>query len=215
LHALSRLQWAGFVEGFHLIHRLRSISFILLTALLFGMLSVSYARDSVAVSSAYVIRLQLQNIADEAVDQAKLDSKVQVTLLVEGEGPRTLAENAFIETLQKRGYSSVISTGKTSEQTLHVFLLSTDIKVRAVDEKYSERNINTAVEVRTVLGMDRKTLLLGNFHREGKDTAQVFPSVQTPTTEEESVMQQLLSPLIIISGAFIVVYLFYSLRSSN
>jgi len=163
-----------------------------------------------------VIRLQLQSIADEVFDQAKLDPKVRVALWVEGEGPRSLVENAFVETLQKRSFISVLSTGKTSDQTLHVFLLSADIKVRAVDEKYSERNIGIALEVRTVLGMEREVRLLGTFHRVAKDTAQVFPSLQLsvlPANEEESVMQRLLTPLIIISGAVLIVLLLFTVRS--
>ena len=189
---------------------------MLVTALFFGMLSISRASDSIGVASASVIRLQLQSIADEVFDQAKLDPKDRVALWVEGEGPRSLAENAFVETLQKRSYTSVLSTGKTSEQTLHVFLLSTDIKVRAVDEKYSERNISLAIEVRTVFGTEREVRLLGTFHREVKDTAQVFPSLQLsvfPANEEESVMQRLLTPLIVISGAVLIVFLLFTVRS--
>jgi hypothetical protein len=210
------LQWAGFAEGIHVIHRLRPIWFALLTALFFGVLSVARASDSIGVTSASVIRLQLQSIADEVFDQAKLDPKVRVALWVEGEGPRSLAENAFVETLQKRSYTSMLSTGKTSDQTLHVFLLSTDIKMRAVDEKYSERNISIALEVRTVLGTEREVRLLGTFHREVKDTAQVFPSLQLSVfsaNEEESVIQRLLTPLIIISGAVLIVILLFTVRS--
>ncbi|MGA3287568.1 MAG: hypothetical protein ABSD46_09090 [Bacteroidota bacterium] len=199
-----------------MIHRLRPIWFALLIVLFFGVLSVSHASDSIGVTSASVIRLQLQSIADEVFDQAKLDPKVRVALWVEGEGPRSLVENAFVETLQKRSFISVLSTGKTSDQTLHVFLLSADIKVRAVDEKYSERNIGIALEVRTVLGMEREVRLLGTFHRVAKDTAQVFPSLQLsvlPANEEESVMQRLLTPLIIISGAVLIVLLLFTVRS--
>ena len=197
-------------------HRPRPIWFVLLIVLFFGVHSVSRAGDSIGVSSASVIRLQLQSIADEAINQAKLDSKGRVALWVEGEGPRSLAENAFVETLQKRNYTSVLSTGKTSDQTLHVFLLSTDIKVRPVDEKYSERNISISLETRTIFGIEREVRLLGTFHRETKDTAQVFPSLQLsvlPANEEESVVQQLLTPIIIISGAVLIVILLFTVRS--
>jgi hypothetical protein len=210
------LQWAGFAESIHVIHRLRPIWFALLIVFFIGKFSISRASDSIGVTSSSVIRLQLQSIADEVFDQAKLDPKVRVALWVEGEGPRSLAENAFVETLQKRSFTSVLSTGKTSDQTLHVFLLSTDIKVRAVDEKYSERNISIALEVRTVLGTEREVRLLGTFLRVAKDTAQVFPSLQLlvlPANEEESVMQRLLTPFIIISGAVLIVLLLFTVRS--
>ena len=197
-------------------HRLKPIWFVLPIVLFFGMFSVSRASDSIGVTSASVIRSQLQSIADIVIDQAKLDPKGRVALWVEGEGPRSLAENAFVETLQKQSYTSVLSTEKESEQTLHIFLLSTDIKVRPVDEKYSERNISITLEVRTVLGPEREVRLLGTFHREIKDTAQVFPSLQlsvSPTIEEESLMQRLLTPIIIISGAVLIVFLLFTVRS--
>jgi len=180
------------------------------------MLSVSRASDSIGVASASVIRLQLQSIADEAVNQAKLDSKYRVALWVEGEGPRSLAENAFVEALQKRSYTSVLSTGTTLEQTLHVFLLSTDIKMRPVDAKYSERNISIGLEVRTIFGSEREVRLLGTFHREVRDTAQVFPSLQLsvlPTNDDESVMRRLLTPFIVLSGAILIVLLLFTVRS--
>lgn len=189
---------------------------MLLIALFFGVLSVSHASDSIGVASASVIRFQLQSVADVVIDQARLDPKGRVALWVEGEGPRSLAENAFVETLQKRSYTSILSAGKTSDQMLQVFLLSTDINVRPVDEKYFERNISIALEVRTVLGTEREVRLLGTFHRETKDTAQVFPSLQLsvlPANEEESVMQRLLTPLIIISGAVLIVLLLFTVRS--
>jgi hypothetical protein len=188
----------------------------MLIAFFFGMFSVSRASDSIGVTSASAIRLQFQSIADEVVNQAKLDPKGRVALWVEGEGPRSLAENAFVETLQKRNYASALSGGTTSEQTLHVYLLSTEVKVRAVNEKYSERNISIALEVRTVLGMEREVHLLGTFQREVKDTAQVFPSLQLSVmqaNEEESVLQRILTPLIIISGAALIVFLLFTVRS--
>ncbi len=180
------------------------------------MLSESQASDSIGVASASVIRMQLQSIADEVITQAKLDPKDRVALRVEGEGPRSLAENAFIETFQKRSYTSVLSTGKTSEQTLEVFLLSTDIKVKTVDPKYSERNISIVLEARTVFGTEREVRLLGTFHHEAKDTAQVFSSLQLsllPANEEEGLMQQLLTPVIILSGAVLIVYLLFTVRN--
>jgi hypothetical protein len=216
LHALSKLRWAGIVERFYLKYCFSPGRFALLIALFFGIFSISRASDSIGVASALVIRSQLHSIADEVVDHAKLDPKNQVALWVEGEGQRSLAENAFVETLQKRGYTTVLSTGKTSEQMLHVFLLGTDIKIRAVDEKYSERSINTTLEVRTILGTEHKVYLLGTFHREGKDKAQAFPSFQIPTLqaeEEESLMQRLLTPLIILSGAALIIFLLFTVRS--
>jgi hypothetical protein len=188
----------------------------MLAVLVPGIFLISRASDSIGVASALVIRLQLNSIADEVVGRAKLNPENQVALWVEGEGQRSLAENAFVETLQKRGYTTVLSAGKSSEQTLHVFLFGTDVKVRAADKKYFERSISTSLEVRTILGVERKVNLLGTFQREGKDIAQAFPSFDTSviqTDEGESLMQRILTPLIILSGAALIIYLLFTVRS--
>ncbi len=163
-----------------------------------------------------MVRLQLQSIANEVVDQAKLDPKGRVAVLVEGEEPRSVAENAFIDAFQKRSYTSVLSMEEMLEQTLQVFLLGTEIKVRGVNATLYERNILTTLEVRTVTGREREVHMLGTFHRETKDTAQAFPSVQLlafPKNDESGVMQRLLTPLVIISGTILIVYLFFTVRS--
>jgi hypothetical protein len=199
-----------------LIHCRCLIQFIVLTVLVPGIFSISRAGDSIGVASVSVIRLQLNSIADEVVGRVKLNPENQVALWVEGEGQRSLAENAFVETIQKRGYTTVLSTAKSSEQTLHVFLFGTDIKVRAVDKKYFERIISTSLEVRTILGVERKVNLLGTFQRESKDIAQAFPSFDTSVIqadEEESLMQRLLTPLIILSSAALIIYLLFTVRS--
>jgi hypothetical protein len=192
------------------------IWFVYLIVLFFGMHSVSRAGDSIGVAGASVIRMQLQSIANEVINQANLDPNGRVALWVQGEGPQSLTENAFVEVLQRRSFMPVLRTGKTSEQALEVFLLSTDTKIRALNDKYFERDINIKLEVRTIFGPEREVRLLGSFHRETKDTAQVFPALQLTAltaNEEESLFERLATPLIIISGALLVVLLLFTVRS--
>jgi hypothetical protein len=176
----------------------------------------SHASDSLAVNAASVTRSQLQSISEEVVEQTKFDSSRQVALRVEGEEPRSLVENAFIETLQNKGFTSVLNVDTALGQTLHIFLLRTGSNVRKLDEKYFEREIYTTLEARITIGTERKVRFLGTYHRESKDTAQVFPSVQisgVPVIEEKSVMQQLFTPIIVISAAVLIVYLLFTVRS--
>ena len=163
-----------------------------------------------------VMRSQLQSIADEVVDSAKLDIKGRVAVLVEGEGPRTLAENAFIEALQKRNYVSMVTDTVSANQILHVFFISAEIKLRELDAKLSERNIRTTLEVRMVKGAEREVRILGTFHRETRDTAQVFATELLPTVQkndETRIFQRMITPFIIVGGAIVIVYLFFTVRS--
>lgn len=163
-----------------------------------------------------VVRSQLQSIADETIDQAKLDPKGRVAVFVEGEGPRPLVENAFIEALQKRNYISVVHTNVAIEQTFQVFILDCDIKIREIDSKKMERTVRTALEVRTVKGSEHETRSLGIFRQEAKDTAQTFSEVHLPTTSlnnDGGVFQRLITPFIVIGGAVLMIYLFFTVRS--
>lgn len=181
-----------------------------------GSNAVSFTNDSTGVSSTSVIRTQLQSIADEVVDSAKFDIKWRVAVLVEGEAPRTLAENAFIEVLQKRNYASVVIDTASVNQILHVFLFSTEIKMRELDAKLSERNIRTTLEVRMIKGAEREARMLGTFHRETKDTAKVFTTTLLPLdqkTDEDGILQRMLTPFVVVGSAIVIVYLFFTVRS--
>jgi hypothetical protein len=193
---------------------MRIIYSISVLSLLYGLLSIAYAGDSTGVSSESVIRAQLQSIAKEVVDSARLDPKVKVDIFVEGAEPRTLVENAFIEVLQKNKYTSVLNNG--AEQKLQVFLVNTDVKVQELNPKLFERNMSTTLEVRTVTGAESNVQLLGTFHRETKDTVQSLPTAQYPViqkSDESGVMQKLLTPIIVIGASVLIVYLLFTVRS--
>ena len=177
---------------------------------------MSFTNDSTKVSSTSVMRSQLQSIADEIVDSAKFDVKERVAFFVEGEGPRTLTENAFIEAFQKRNYVSIAIDTVLKNQILNVFILSSEIKIRQLDSKLSERIIRTTLEARIVKGAEREAHILGTFHRETKDTAQVFTIELLPTVQkndETGILQRMLTPFIVVGGAIVIVYLFFTVRS--
>jgi hypothetical protein len=97
-----------------------------------------------------------------------------------------------------------------------VFILSSEIKIRQLDPKLSERDIQTTLEARIVKGAERETHILGTFHRETKDTAQVFTTELLPTVQkndETGIFQRMLTPFIVVGGAIVIVYLFFTVRS--
>jgi hypothetical protein len=199
-----------------LIHLKNFYRNILLLIFCLGAFSISQADNSDGTSCTSVVRTQLQSIADEVISQLKLDTKVRVALLVDGEEPHSLAENAFVEALQKSGFAQVISTVKKEEQIIHVSILGVDIKVRELETKFSERTIRTTLEARTISGLNSETHFLGKFQRETKDTAQVFSFIQLGTfakEEDAGVMQRLLTPFIVIGGAVVIIYIFFTVRS--
>ncbi len=181
-----------------------------------GLASICRAADSIGVAGAVVERTQLRSIAEESLDQAQLDPKDRVAILVEGDGPRALVENAFIDALQKRNFIPVTDAGTASEQSLHVYLLECAMRVRELDPPRKERTVSTELEIRTVKGLKHETRVLGTFRRVDKDTAQAFPenraAIPLPQ-RDEGALQRLLTPFIVIGGAVLMVYLFFTVRS--
>jgi hypothetical protein len=193
------------------------ISFAVL--ILFSSLTskIIYASDSVGVSPTFVIRSQLQRIADEVVQKANLDTASSIAVFVEGEGWRSLAENAFIESLQEKGYRTLLGMGNSSPgQSLQIYLLDTEIKLREIHPGLSERSVRTTLEARKLTGPDRNVDLIGTFYRQSLDTAMIFPALEfraEQKDEKTGTLQKLLTPVIVISGAVLIIYLFFTVRS--
>jgi hypothetical protein len=178
--------------------------------------AMSFTIDSAGVNSLSIVRAQLQSIADEVVDSATFDRNGRVAVLVEGEGPRTLAENAFIEAFQKRKYAFVGIDTASTNQILQVFFYNAEIKVRELDAKHSARTIRTTLEARMVKSAEREVRMLGTFQRETKDTAQVFAAGMLPPaqkSDENGTLQRMLTPFIVVGSAIVIVYLFFTVRS--
>jgi hypothetical protein len=189
---------------------------VLLTTLLAEPHALSLALDSTGVNSTSLVRSQLKTIAEEVVDSANINLNERVAVFAEGEGPRTLAENACIEALQNRHCISVVIDTVSVRQILHLFVFGTEMKIREVNAKFSERTLRTTLEARVVQGADRRVRMLGTFYRETKDTAQVFASGVIPEVQkrdEGGIFQRMVTPFIVVGGAIVIVYLFFTVRS--
>ena len=181
-----------------------------------GTYAVSYAHDSSSINSSVVYRSHLHSIAEEVVDSASFVTNSHVAVLVEGEGSRTVAEDAFIEVLQKRNFNPVLSDSASDHQSLQVVLLKTEMKVRELDGKLSERIFQTTLEARTIKGADLKVNVLGTFHRETKDTVQTFIIDLLPASQkndEQGILQRMLTPMVVVGSVIVIVYLFFTVRS--
>lgn len=176
----------------------------------------SYADDSTDVSSTVIVRHQLKSIAQEVLAKSKFDPKVRVILNVEGDGPRSLAENSFIEIFNDQHFSSILLQRSIDEQTLSIYLLGVTVTSRQLDSKLFERRCQTKLDARTVTGLDHETQFIGTFQRESLDTVHTFSSFDffpEQITDKSNLSQRLLTPLILIGGAILIVYLFFTVRS--
>jgi hypothetical protein len=211
------LRWVEFAKGIPLNFFSRSwLSGVLLLLFLAGSNTWSFPNDSARVNSTSIVRSQLQSIADEVMASVDFDGKERVAVMVEGDGPKMLTENAFIEALQKRKYSLIVFDTASTNQILHVFVFSPEIKIHDVDGKFSVRNIQTIVEARKIKGADHGVRILGAFQRETKDTTDVFSAGSLAGTQKDNdtgLFQRMVTPFVVLGGAIVIVYLFFTVRS--
>ena len=174
------------------------------------------ANDSLQVSDAVILRRQLQTIADQVMDKIKADVAGSVSIAVEGENPRTLAENAFVDAAQERGLRSTIGNSMPNEAILSVYILQAAARIHELNSKQSERIVDVSLEARLSTAEDREMKLIGTFSESSKDTVPAEfgkPALPTHQAEEGSTLQKILTPLIVIGSTVIIVYLFFTVRS--
>ena len=97
-----------------------------------------------------------------------------------------------------------------------MYILNAENKIRELDAKFTERHIRTTLEARMIKGPEREVSMLGTFQRETNDTVQIFKTELLPTVQkndENGILQRMLTPFIVVGGAVVIVYLFFTVRS--
>jgi hypothetical protein len=171
-------------------------------------------------STAMVLRHQLGSIADEVVGKLQLSSGSAVYVAVQPYTGKELAENAFAEALQNRGFRPLMKmTSDTGATTLKVSVLNDRAQFREINQKTSERIVQTDLEVRVENAKGESLASLGMFHRIGVDTVGakdievIAPHQGSEVDEDTTFFQRFVGPLIVLASGIIVVYLFFTVRS--
>jgi len=172
-------------------------------------------QDAESTSVVVVIRRQLQSIADEVVGRLNAEEGQTVGLDVESPRYRGLVENAFVDALQRRHLSATSSDVDRAKAWLHVYLLEQHVGYAETNAGLFERSSRTVVEVRTQHG---ETEDLRRLERTTVDSTTVRESeneVGRSMAEEDapSFLDRTLLPVVIIAGAMVIVYLFFTVRS--
>lgn len=184
--------------------------------IVFGFFDIAYSNDPENISSTAIVRSQLQSMAEEAVEKFEFNPNSNIAVFVDGEEPRSLAENAFIDVLKNKNYTAILTSEKKNYQSLQISILNVSVKIRQLAEKLSERTVQTVIEVKAKKENDGAVVMLGTFQRQTRDTAETFVSPQIGFfggNEEESVIQRILTPFIVIGGIITIIYLLFTVRS--
>lgn len=189
--------------------------------LLTGTLSVDLLSQGVPQSStALLVRKQLQEIADEVVAKLNAEPRMRVTVSAESQHPATLAQNAFLEALQRKGFQPFLGIGGDSVlPALTISVLNDKVAFEDVGSKSFLRTVELELEARIEFGLSKPAQYLGTFWRFARDTVQEREPEYMPSSrsnlhdDDSSTFQRIFGPLIVLASSVLVVYLFFTVRS--
>ena len=181
--------------------------------------AVEARSQSTGPGALLVLRTQASSIIEEGWPQLA-DSLLRpgnIWLSVEGGSAKRVVENAILEYCAQRGFRPQLSGYQESTgEKIQVTILEQAIQYRPVEDGASQREIRTAVEMRRIRGRDEQVVYAGPFMRRAIDTVQARDDgglAELRNAEERSFVDRLMGPVLLISGAFLIVYLFFTVRN--
>ena len=171
------------------------------------------------MSGTLVLRSQAGGVAEEAL--GKLDASLkgldQISLNVEGGSARALVENAFLELLTRHGiHTSLQPAQGVGKRVLQVTVLEQGVRYVGLSTGEYRREVRTSVEARDLPRDSSSMQYLGIFSRVDVDTVAFREEIGISPLARESertLFDKLVGPVLLIGGAFLVVYLFFTVRN--
>lgn len=171
------------------------------------------------MSGSTVLRVQAGSAAEETM--AKLRDSLkgidQIRLLVEGGGFRVLVENAFLDILNRMGVRAVVQIPQAGgKSSLRITILDQSVRYTSISGGEYRREVRTSFEARGSSTDTSATNYVGIFTRVDNDTVGFREEIGVlPSTQEmdRSLFDKLVGPLVLIGGAFLIVYLFFMVRN--
>ncbi len=167
-------------------------------------------------SAMTVLRDQASSIAEEILDSLRLApaSTGRVSVSVRGGGTHDIVENAMLEALQRRGVKATLRRESLVDEpnSLHLFVLEQNV-VHDASKETAGWNIRTTLEVR--VGEEETSRYAGKFSRNVRDTVSghEYTGSGTGLVGSDSFLEKIIEPLVVVAGAFLIVYLFFTVRS--
>jgi len=171
------------------------------------------------MSGTLVLRSQAGGVAEETLGKLGASSKGldQIILNVEGGSVRALIENAFLELLNRQGIHTTLQpTQGVGKRVLQVTVLEQGVRYVSLSTGEYRREVRTSIEAREVPHDTSSMQYLGTSTRVNVDTVAFREEVGLlpPARESERTLtDKLVGPALLIGGAFLVVYLFFTVRN--
>jgi len=194
-----------------------------IVAALFIILELKTAgAQSMETSALLVLRAQTASIARDVVRQVKssLSDSARVVVRVESKTNQTMVENAFVETLSRSLLKPLLPvSAPPGVPAIDVLVLAQSVDYRELPAGAFERTVKTILEARFQPGDGADIEYLGSFQRTSADTVAQRDDVQVirrspeRVPENASFFDRIAGPVLIITGAFLVIYLFFTVRN--
>lgn len=166
-----------------------------------------------------VLRAQAGSIVEEAwhhlADSAHRSGDIWIT--VEGGSAKRIVENALLEFLSQHGFRPQL--GRQLEgrvEGIQVTVLEQVVQYELLKSGESQREIRTVMEMRRTSARDNVAVYGGPYQRRAVDTVSVRDDgglADLRNAEDPSFVDRIMGPVLLIGGAFLVVYLFFTVRN--
>jgi hypothetical protein len=184
-----------------------------------GVPPMGLSAQTSGLSATIVLRTQASSIAEEAT--ARLGQLIpnidQIGIMVEGGTARPLVENAFLDILGRRGVHAILTSGQGKMRNLlQVTVLDQSVRYLILPNGEYRRDVQTAIEARRSTLDSSAVDYLGLFKRQDVDSVAFREegAQMGPVSEgERTLFDRLLGPVLLIGGAFLIVYLFFTVRN--
>lgn len=171
-------------------------------------------------SNAGRVRNLAAEVALAITNNNAFDGVSSVQLKVEGNELISVVENAFLVALRSKGIQVNLAPEKnTHSHDLRLLILQQTVSYSNLPNGQFLRHSTLSLEARLDSPTNREVLLLETNEKSQTDTVyskENWPfSLTDPVIElgEKSIFTKLISPLIVITGAALIIYLLFTIRS--
>jgi hypothetical protein len=185
-----------------------------------GLLSSTFLHAQTArMSGTLVLRSQAASVAEQALGTIGLSLKGvdQIQLSVEGGSSRSLIENAFLESFGRQGIHTTLQTMQGGgSRTLQVTVLDQAVRYTNLASGDYRREVRTSIEASDIKRDSSVARYLGMFTKSDIDTVGFREDIgMMPSSREgeKTLFDKLVGPVVLIGGAFLIVYLFFTVRN--
>jgi len=129
---------------------------------------------------------------------------------------RAIIENAFLDGLNRRGIRAGLQYSQRADRSLDIQVLDQTIRYHLLPTGEYRREIRTAIDARISFADSSLARYAGSFDCADVDTVAfreegaMFSGVRDA---ERTTLDKLVGPILLIGGAFLVVYLFFTVRN--